>query len=144
MTHDNLWLEGILDWLRLCRTRRDEISWEEAIERIDPPWLRLNGFGPPTVAISALWSALVNENPRTSGPPSKPPKSTTAEPSIKNAAKQESAQKRTLRIIFQDIGRRLNGLTVERRNELIREEARTRGLPPPSDKTIQRYIKTLI
>jgi hypothetical protein len=143
MAHDNDWLKGILDWLRLCSKRREEISWDEVLDRIDPLWLRRNGFGPPTVGNAALWSALVDENPRTSGPPSKPPKSTAAEPSIKNAAKRESAQKETLRIILKEIGPRLNGLNVKRRNDLIREEARKRGLSPPSDRTIRRYIKTL-
>jgi len=142
MAHDNDWLEGILNWLRLCRTRREDISWEEANGRIDPSWLKDKGFGPPAVAIWALRSALVDEDPRTSGPPSKPPNPTTAEPSLKNAAKPESAQKQTLRMILEAIGPRLCGLNIKRRNDLIREEARKRGLSPPSDRTIRRHIKT--
>jgi len=141
MAHDNDWLTGILDWLRLCRKRREEISWDEVIDRIDLSWLKRNGFGPPTVGNAALWSALIDENPRTSGPPSKAAKSTTAETSIKTA-KPESAQKQTLRMILDAIGPRLYGLNVKRRNELIREEARKRALSPPSDRTIRRLIKT--
>jgi hypothetical protein len=52
------WLESTLNWLWECKKWREVISWNEAIGHIGQSWLENHGFGPPTVQISALHSAL--------------------------------------------------------------------------------------
>jgi hypothetical protein len=70
------WLESTLKWLREIGKWREEISWNESISHISESWLRNHNFGPPTVQLRALHSALsalVDEDPRTSAPPPEPP-----------------------------------------------------------------------
>jgi hypothetical protein len=52
------WFEGTLRWLCECSKWREEISWNEAVGHVDESWLRNHNFGPPTVKILVLHSAL--------------------------------------------------------------------------------------
>jgi hypothetical protein len=143
MTTDDalsVWLTKLLDWLLTCLKVREHVSWEEITSHIDRPWLEKMGFGPPAVEIRSLRGALISETPRTARPPTSLP----AEPPSENRVKKESAQVQTLRIVLSKIGPELNGLTVQRRNERIREEARKLNLTVPSDRTIQRHIGKFI
>jgi hypothetical protein len=96
LAHDNDWLKGILDWLWECRKWREEISWDAAVDRIDLSWLKQHYFGPPTVQIWALYSALVDENPRTSRPASGEKARSAFAPASKPLSKSSFKRKKYL------------------------------------------------
>ena len=54
------WLSDILTWLLgSISAGREQLSWDDATERIDEAWLRAKGFGPPSVEVRVLRGKII-------------------------------------------------------------------------------------